>query len=257
MPLANKTALITGGASGIGYAIAARFAESGARIILTDINRELGEKVEKSFGNARFIEADASRRSDILTTVEQAIEIAGKIDILVNNAGIVRHRNALDITPEIWEMNVNLMYSGVFYYMQEIGRHMIATGGGSIVNIASMNAELALPGRVAYSSCKAAVISMTRTLAAEWAPHRIRVNAVSPGITMTNLTEEAFKAGISDRQTYLSRIPLGRMAMPEEIAGACLFIASDEASYMTGHNLVVDGGWTSYNWTDIDHEDRS
>lgn len=253
MTFANKTVLVTGGANGIGYAVAEEFVRSGAQAIIVDINRDNGEEAAKKLGNAVFVQADVSRRQAIFEMAAQAVaaSASGKIDILINNAGVSRHMKAFDMTEDNWEFCVNLMYSGVFYCCQAVGKHMAETGGGVIVNMASMNALLSLPGRVLYSSCKAAVVSMTKTLAGEWAPYNIRVNAISPGVTMTKLVNDTFQAGLADKQSYLKRTPLNRLGAPEEIAAACSYLASERAGFITGHNLVIDGGFTSYNWTDL------
>jgi NAD(P)-dependent dehydrogenase (short-subunit alcohol dehydrogenase family) len=254
MSFEGKTVLITGGASGIGYEIADKYVKSGAMAIIVDINRQQGEASAKRLGNSVFIEADVSNKASIIDMAERAIAQTGSIDILVNNAGVARHKDALDIDQDNWEFCVNLMLSGVFYCSQAVGKHMVERGTGNIINIASMNGLITLPGRLAYSCCKSAVLSMTRILAAEWAPHRIRVNAVSPGVTMTKLMEDTIASGMANEELYVSRIPLGRLAVPQEIADACLFMTSEQAAYITGHNLVVDGGWSSYNWVDIQRQ---
>lgn len=250
----RKTILITGGASGIGYAIARKYDAQGYRVIIADLDAAGGKQAAETLAHGLFIQTDASDKAAIDAMVEQAYGLVDHVDILVNNAGVARHMKSFDIPADNWESCISLMLSGVFYCTQAIGRKMAAAHGGNIINIASMNGSISLPGRLVYSCCKAAVLSMTKTLAAEWAPNRIRVNAVSPGVTLTKLAEKAMASGISNLDDYLSRIPLGRLAEPPEIADACYFLTSDEARYITGHNLVVDGGWTSYNWIDLPKE---
>ena len=253
MTTTGKTILITGGGSGIGFAIANKFSQAGASVIIADIHKEQGESAAKSLKNTHFIQADVSKKDEIVAMVEEAIHRVGKIDVLVNNAGIARHAKSLELSEENWQFSLNLMLSGVFYCSQAIGKHMVAHGGGNIINITSINSTIYIPGRLAYSCSKAAVLTMTKILAAEWAPYHIRVNAVSPGVTFTKLMEDAIESGMANETSYLSRIPLGRFAKPEEIADACFFISSDQAGYVTGNNLIVDGGWSSYNWIDIEH----
>ena len=250
----NKTVLVTGGANGIGYAIAEKFDRLGAKTVIVDIQREQGEEAAHKLNNAIFIQADVSRRDTIVKMTDQAVAEVKRIDILINNAGASKHTKAFDISEENWDFCVDLMYSGFFFCSQAIGKHMAASGGGVIINMASMNALLSLPGRVLYSSIKAAVVSMTKTLAAEWAACNIRVNAVSPGVTLTKLVSDTFESGHANMDSYLKRTPLNRLGSPQEIADACCYLASDQASFITGHNLVIDGGFSSYNWTDILHE---
>lgn len=249
--ITGKIVLVTGGASGIGYAIAQKFAQSNNRVVIVDANRPLGEEAAGRIPGAVYRYADVSKEEQIRAMVEDTIASEGRIDVLVNNAGISRHARSFELSSEDWNLSIDLMLSGVFHCSQAVGRHMARQGGGNIVNIASINSTISIPGRLAYSCSKAAVLAMTRILASEWAADRIRVNAVSPGVTMTGLMEDSIRSGLADERAYLSRIPLGRFAAPEEIADACCFVTSDQAGYMTGNNLVIDGGWTAYHWTDI------
>lgn len=254
MSFSDKTVLITGGAQGIGLALGKAFSEKGAKVLLVDINEQEGQKAAEEIANTTFIKGDVSSKKGVLAMAEQAFAAAGHVDILINNAGISRHMSSFDMTEEAWEASLGLMLSGVFYCCQTFGKHMAEQGGGNIINMTSINTVSRIPGRLAYSCSKTAVLAMTQILAAEWAEHRIRVNAVSPGVTQTKMVEDSIRSGLADPERYLSRIPAGRLARPEEIADACLFIASDQAGYITGNNLIVDGGWTSYHWVDIKHE---
>lgn len=247
----NKTVLITGGAMGLGYAIARKFAAEGARVAIADIDRDKGRETADALPGVIFIEADASDRDSILHMVEETEKRFGTLDVLVNNAGVSKIGESLHVSREDWELSINLMFSGVFYCCQAAGNVMVRQGGGSILNIASIHSTISIPGRLAYGCSKAAVHHMTKVLAAEWAPYRIRVNTISPGAVMTPMTERTIRDGEARLSDYTCRIPLGRLAKPEEIADACVFLASDAAAYITGNNLFVDGGWTSYHWTDL------
>lgn len=254
MEQAGKVAIVTGAGSGIGKGIAARLAEDGFTVVISDRNEQAGREAAGQMPKSRFIFADVADKRSVDRLFGQVAEQLGRIDVLVNNAGISRHRESLRLSVEDWTDSIDVMLHGVFYCSQAAGQAMVSRGGGAIVNIASINSVISIPGRLGYSCAKSAVLAMTRILAAEWAPYRIRVNALSPGVTRTPLMEESVRSGMADEQSYLSRIPLGRLAEVEEIAAAAAFLVSDQASYITGNNLIVDGGWTSYHWTDLNHE---
>lgn len=245
--LRNKVALITGATGGIGSAIAKAFGASGARVFLngrsqdrlTSLAEELRSKgVETGCWAGDIAAAGAARQA-----VEAVVGAMGRIDVLVNAAGINRPQTPEEVTEKNWDDVLNVNLKALFFLCQAAGQAMIGQGGGKIVNISSQAGIIALPLRAAYCSSKAAVNHLTRTLAFEWAKHRINVNAVAPTFVLTPLTE-GMLADEAFRKYVLESIPLGRMATPEEIAYSALFLASNLADMITGHVLTVDGGWT-------------
>ena len=244
MRLKGKVALITGAGSGFGEGIAKRFSEEGANIAIIDINPEAGQRVANDIDNSLFVEADVANSASVKNMVSKTIETFGGLDILVNNAGIT-HRNQpmLEVDEKtfdrIFAVNVKSVYLTAIHAVP-ILRHR----KGRIVNIASTAGISPRPGLTWYNSTKGAMITMTKSMAAELAPDGIRVNAVNPVIGETGLTLE-FMGGVDDpkiREKFLSTIPLRRMSTPVDIANAALFLASDEADLITGVCLEVDGG---------------
>ena len=244
MRLAGKVALVTGGGSGIGRGCAIRFAEEGASVAVADLNRTgadgtVGE-IEKLGGRAVAIEADVTSKHDCERMVHEAVAALGKVDILVANAGIGRAAPFLDTAEEDWEAVIRTNLTGVFLSCQAAGRRMAEQGhGGRIIAMASVAGERPAPGMAAYSASKAAVRMLTKVMALELAPHKITVNAIGPGVIETPLTVplvEAIKA--SGREVA----PLGRLGEPKDVADLALFLASDEAAYITGDTVFVDGG---------------
>ena len=244
MRLKGKVALITGAGSGFGEGIAQKFSEEGANVAIIDINPEAGQRVANDIDNSLFVEADVANSASVKNMVSKTIETFGGLDILVNNAGIT-HRNQpmLEVDEitfdRIFAVNVKSVYLTAIHAVP-ILRHR----KGRIVNIASTAGISPRPGLTWYNSTKGAMITMTKSMAAELAPDGIRVNAVNPVIGETGLTLE-FMGGVDDpkiREKFLSTIPLRRMSTPVDIANAALFLASDEADLITGVCLEVDGG---------------
>ncbi|MFQ3623518.1 MAG: SDR family oxidoreductase, partial [Acetobacteraceae bacterium] len=172
----------------------------------------------------------------------------GGLDILVNNAGVIGKRAALDLTDEAWSRVMRINLDGVFYCARAAGRRMVAQRAGAIVNLGSIYSLVAAPERLAYCASKAAVAAMTKVLATEWAQHGVRVNAVAPGYVETGLIAAAVRAGEIDTAPLARRTPVGRLARPDEIARAILFLLDPANDYITGHVLAVDGGWTAYGY---------
>ena len=244
MRLKGKVALITGAGSGFGEGIAQRFAKEGANVAIIDINPEAGQRVSNDIDNSLFVEADVANSASVKNMVTKTIETFGAIDILVNNAGIT-HRNQpmLEVDEKtfdrIFAVNVKSVYLTATHAVP-----ILRQSKGTIVNIASTAGVSPRPGLTWYNSTKGAMITMTKSMAAELAPDGIRVNAVNPVIGQTGLTVE-FMGGVDDpkiREKFLSTIPLRRMSTPVDIANAALFLASDEADFITGVCLEVDGG---------------
>jgi NAD(P)-dependent dehydrogenase (short-subunit alcohol dehydrogenase family) len=242
--LAGKTAVITGAGRGIGFAIAHAFAEAGAKIIIADRDAVLGMQAAVTLGAAaEFAALDVSDSASVRAVSADLHRRHHRIDILVNNAAICEIVDALATTDDIWRRHMAVNLDGLFYCCREFGRQMVAAQQGAIVNIVSIGAliEPRLQHHIAYGASKAGVAQMTRSLAVEWASSGVRVNAVAPGYTATEL---ALTAGHELIQSWLPHIPLGRLMEPAEIAAAVLFFASAASSGLTGAMLAVDGGYT-------------
>ncbi len=243
--LAGKTALITGAAKGIGKAIAILFAEKGADLILVDMSDEVQgteESVKLAGRKALSIKADLTRTADIDTVVEKSITHFGRIDILINNAGIVLLDDAENLPEEYWDRTMAINLKAVFMVSQRVGREMIKHRYGKIVNLASQASFIALDKHAAYCASKAAVVGLTKVLAAEWAEFGINVNAISPTVILTELGRKAWAGEVGEAMK--KKIPVGRFGYPEEVAACALFLASDATDMITGENLVIDGGFT-------------
>lgn len=247
MNLTDKVAIITGGSSGIGGAIANDYAKAGAKIIIAaralDPLIRKNEELEKLGAESDYVQADVSSEKDVKKIKQLALERFGQIDILVNAAGITMVSPAEELTIENWQKCMDINSTGTFMMCQEAGKVMIANGGGKIINITSIVAHAGIPNRAAYAASKGAVRQLTENLALEWGKHNIQVNAISPGYVSTPLFEDLVKKGVHDKAKLEARIPLGRLAQPEDIAGPARFLASEASNYVTGVILKVDGGW--------------
>jgi NAD(P)-dependent dehydrogenase (short-subunit alcohol dehydrogenase family) len=249
MKLANKVAIVTGATQGIGLACAQRLIADGARVMLVDIKPE-GKAAADALGDAaRFCTADVSQKADVDAMIAATLKEFGSIDILVNNAGVTHKAEFLDLAEEDFDRVLGINLKSMFLCGQAAARHMVANGGGVIINMSSVNSELVMTNQVPYNVSKGGVNQLTRVMALSLAPHGIRVNAVAPGTILTELAKAAVLASPEQRHTILSRTPLGRCGEPEEVASVVAFLASDDASYMTGQNLFIDGGRMILNYT--------
>jgi NAD(P)-dependent dehydrogenase (short-subunit alcohol dehydrogenase family) len=235
----SRVILVTGGARGIGAAIVQRAVAEGARAVVADLSQPIDP-----LPGVRYVLTDVSDRAAVEALFASIADDEGGLDILVNNAGIQRVGLTETFDPATFETVIGTHLMGAFHCSSLAIRQMRARGGGSIIQIASVAGLIALPGRGPYSAAKAALMSLTRVMAVEVAELGIRVNAVAPGSTRTALVQQGLDDGSIRLEAILSEIPLGRMAETEEIAGTVLFLASDDAGYITGQTLVVDGGWS-------------
>jgi NAD(P)-dependent dehydrogenase (short-subunit alcohol dehydrogenase family) len=246
MRLKDMVAIVTGGASGIGFAISSKFASEGAKVAIIDVAgdkvEEAAKKIRESGGEVIGFQGDVTSRERVQEIVSELLKKYGKIDILVNNVGIYRGKPFWEEPLEFWEILFKINVLGMVIPSQVIVPHMIERKGGVIINISSKAAIVGEPGHAAYSASKGAVLVLTRAMAVELAPYNIRVNAICPGPTETPLLYAVTDEG--ERRRMASRCILGRLAKPEDIAGAAIYLASDEASYVTGQALIVDGGMT-------------
>ena len=256
MALDGKTAIVTGAASGIGRAIARRLLDDGARVVIADIDETKGEATAEAlaeYGETRFIACDVSKRLDVHNLVAGTLDDFSDIDVLVNNAGIVHKADFLSLSERDFDRVMEVNLKGMFLCGQAAAAHMverIAEGDapGAIVNMSSVNALFGMPDQVPYSISKGGVSQLTRVMAIALARHGIRVNAVGPGSVMTDM----LAAVVDDddaRERILARTPLGRIGQPEEIAAVVAWLASDEASYVTGQTVYADGGRLGLNYT--------
>jgi NAD(P)-dependent dehydrogenase (short-subunit alcohol dehydrogenase family) len=248
MRLKDKVAIITGGGSGIGRASAELFAREGAKVVVADFNEKAGQEtvtaIRQAGGEAIFVQVDVSDSVQVQRLVDTTLRAYSGIDILVNNAGILLFGTALDTSQQDWERVIAVNLTGTFLVSKAVLPYMIARGGGSIVNLtSSTGAHDAAANTVAYVTSKGGVALLTRAMAIDHAKHNVRVNAVAPGPTDTPMLRDAMSP--EQLSAFAATFPMGRLGRPEELARAILFLASDEASFITGAILAVDGGQTA------------
>jgi NAD(P)-dependent dehydrogenase (short-subunit alcohol dehydrogenase family) len=248
MRLENRVCVITGGARGIGEAIANRFAAEGATLALWDLDGAAATETAARFGGTGHA-CDVQSRADVERAHAETIAAHGRVDVLVNNAGVALAGPSETFSDADWDASIGVMQTGVFLVSQVVGNGMLERRSGSIVNISSINAWAAFPMRLAYCAAKAAVVAMTEVLAIEWADRGVRVNAVAPGVTRTALVQKGIDEGVIDVDRYIARTPLHRFGEPDEIARAVLYLANEEdGAFVTGTTLRIDGGWSAQGW---------
>jgi NAD(P)-dependent dehydrogenase (short-subunit alcohol dehydrogenase family) len=252
MRLREKVALITGVASGMGRQAALTFTREGARVVGCDVNEAAGtetvEMVARAGGEMLFVRGDVSAETDVAAVVRRGVERYGKLDILYNNAGIGPPEDGLatDLSVDVFEQVMRVNVTGTFLCSKHAIPHLVRTGGGSVINVASIAGLVGgemLPA-TAYGTSKAAVIGLTRRLAVQFARHKVRVNAVCPGPIETPILDPYF-GDAEVKQRFLQRMPIGRIGVPDDVVTLCVYLASDESSFMTGSVIVIDGGVTS------------
>ncbi|MCR2823053.1 SDR family NAD(P)-dependent oxidoreductase [Lederbergia panacisoli] len=252
MRLTGKIAVITGSGSGIGRATALRFASEGAHVIVNDINQKHGEEtveeIKQNGGNASFFLGDVTKPDDVQALTQFVMEKHGKIDILFNNAGISNVGRVDEVEPDVWDKVMNVNVKGVYLPSKYIVPHMMEQKSGCIINMSSCAAEIGLLRRALYSATKGAVLALTKAMQVDYAPYNIRVNAILPGTIFTPFVENYLKSAYDDPTEAIAGIKKrqlsGDLGKPEDVANAALFLASDEASFMMGSPLYIDGGAT-------------
>ncbi len=245
MRLANRVALITGGGSGIGRAMALAFVREGAKVVIAGRRKDRLEKVAHEAGlNCLPVQADTGNAQDIARLVKTAHDHFGNLHVLVNNAALLLAGTAESHTEEEWDQTFNVNVRGVWLLSRAVLPHMRAAGGGSIVNIASILSLVGARNRVAYSTSKGAILAMTRAMALDHAPEKIRVNCICPGIVDTEMVAQ-FTPDENARRMREALHPVGRLGQPEDIAHLAVFLASDESAWITGAAFPIDGGYTA------------
>lgn len=245
MRLSNKIAIVTGGGSGIGRGIALAFAREGAKVVIAGRTREKLDRVAQDIGpNCLPVQTDTGNPQEINKLVEKTVQHFGGLNVLVNNAALLLPGTAESHTEDEWEQMFHVNVRGVWQLCRAAMPHLCAAGGGSIVNIASVLGMVAARNRVGYSATKGAVLAMTRAMALDHAPEKIRVNCICPGIVDTEMVAR-FSLDENARQQRIAMHPLGRFGQPEDIGQAAVFLASDESSWITGTAFPVDGGYTA------------
>ena len=246
--LSGKVAIVTGAARGLGRDYALALAKYGADLVVCDILPEVENikpEIERLGRRVLVQQADVCKIPEIYAMVNESVKVFSHIDILVNNAGVNIPQWAVDVTEEAWDRVINLNLKALFFCSQAVGKVMILQRKGKIINISSTMGSVGLERRAAYSSSKAGVNLLTKVLAIEWAPYNINVNAIAPTFVETPLTKPMFEEK-GFRESVLKDIPLGRIAQTKDITGAVIYLASEASDMVTGHVLLIDGGWTAH-----------
>lgn len=246
----GKTVVITGAGRGLGFGMARRFGQAGAHVVVAELEvargQDAAETLRREGLDAAFEPLDVRVPAQSVALVAKVSQARGGIDVWVNNAGLAHIAPAATMPIEQWDQCMAVMLSGSFYCAQAVGRQMLAQGHGVIINMGSVDSFKAIEERVAYGTAKAGIIMLTQALGIEWAKHGVRVVAIAPGPVVTDLVQRVFDDGKASPELYLRRTPLHQLGTVEDIAEAALFLASDQASYIVGETLRVDGGWVPY-----------
>ncbi len=245
MRLEGRTAIVTGATRGIGRAIASGFRAEGANVVVTGRNAHSVGAAATELGHALGVVADVRDPAAARHVVQRTLDAFGRLDILVNNAGTIVIKATLETTEDEWDLVLDTNLKGAFFMAQAAGREMVAAGRGSIINIGSIASVVGLPGRASYCASKGALDLLTRSLATEWGPLGVRVNCLAPGYVRTEGHEALIANGFIDRDALAAAAPARRIAAVQEIVGPAVFLASDEASFVHGETLMVDGGWVA------------
>ncbi|MFO0995513.1 MAG: SDR family NAD(P)-dependent oxidoreductase [Alphaproteobacteria bacterium] len=253
MRLKDKVAIITGGARGIGYACAKVFADEGAKVVLGDVLTDIGPKAAKEIDpsgqRAVFVKCDVTSPTDVQGLIDTAVKTFGGLDICVANAGIAIVKDFLDLTLEDWNKVIAINLTGVFITCQAAAKQMVKQArGGSIINMSSCNAVMAIPTIAPYTASKGGINQLTRSMSIALAPHNIRVNAIGPGSIATDMVRKV-ATDPKVRHAQMARTPLGRYGEPEEVGRVALFLATEDSSYITGQTIYPDGGRLALNYT--------
>ena len=237
----GRVCIVTGGAQGIGEACVRRFAVEGAKPVIVDVDDARGQALAAELG-ALYVRCDVGDKAQVDALVAQVLAAHGRIDVLVNNAGIFRAADFLEVTEADFDAVLRVNLKGSFLVGQAVARAMVASGGGSIVNVCSINGQVGGAGSFSYQASKGAVRMMTKAAAMQYVKDNIRVNSICPGLVMTPMAEEE---GVESNNAFAAATPMGRGARPEEVSYGVLYLACDEASYVTGTELYIDGGYTA------------
>jgi NAD(P)-dependent dehydrogenase (short-subunit alcohol dehydrogenase family) len=240
--LANKVAVVTGGASGIGSAIVDAYAVKGATVVVLDKDADAAQRKVGEGGATAAIGCDVTNEQSVVDAVSAVKAQFGRIDVLVNSAGIGVMDAAEELAIHSWDLTMAVNLRGAFLVTQQVGRIMLAQGGGTVISLASQAATVALPGHLAYCASKAGLVGLTKVLALEWAGRGVTANTISPTVVMTPLAKQVWDN--PEGEALKAQIPTGRFALPEEIAAVAVFLASDAAKMINGADLLVDGGYT-------------
>ena len=246
----DKVIVVTGAGRGLGYGMARRFGQEGAHAVIAEIGPDLGRQAAESLRaeglSATYEPLDVRDPAQSVALVEKLAQQFGHVDVWVNNAGIANKGPAESLAIQAWNDSIAVMLSGAFYCSQAAGRQMLAQGFGVIVNVASTGGFQYIEGRVAYSVPKAGLIMLTQALGIEWAKRGVRVVGVAPGVVLTEMVQKGIDEGTANMDAYHRRTPMRRLGTVDEIAEAVLFLASEQASYIVGEVMRVDGGWAAY-----------
>lgn len=248
MRLQDKVAIVTGAAQGIGLGVARAFAAEGARVALADVNAAQGRAAADAIPGALFVACDVGDAAQARALVARTVEVFGRVDICVNNAGIIRGADVLEISEDDFDAVLRVNLKGAFLVAQAAAREMVRQGGGCIINMSSINAVLTIPEQLPYNVSKGGLNQLTRVMGVALAARGVRVNAIGPGSILTEMLRQAVLTDAESRRRVLSRTPMGRCGEVEEIAKVAVFLASDDASYITGQVIYADGGRLPLNY---------